>query len=73
MHHRDLVALMAAIAVVSLAPLLATGQAAAQTASASAWTAPRTADGQPDLQDVWLSNSATPLERPPALVRGASV
>jgi hypothetical protein len=28
---------------------------------------PRTPDGQPDLQGVWLSNSATPLERPKAL------
>ena len=28
------------------------------------WTAPRTGDGQPDLQGVWLSNIAAPLERP---------
>src|SRR5262249_30374573 len=26
-----------------------------------------TPDGQPDLQGIWLSNSATPLERPKAL------
>jgi hypothetical protein len=31
------------------------------------WTAPRTPDGQPDLQGVWLSKTATPLERPKAL------
>ena len=27
---------------------------------------PRTSDGRPDLQGVWLSNTATPLQRPPA-------
>jgi hypothetical protein len=31
------------------------------------WNPPRTPDGQPDLQGVWLSNGATPLERPKAL------
>jgi len=34
--------------------------------AAKNWTAPLTPDGQPDLQGVWLSNSATPLERPKA-------
>jgi hypothetical protein len=31
------------------------------------WAVPRTPDGQPDLRGVWVSNSATPLERPKAL------
>jgi hypothetical protein len=40
---------------------------AAQKAATTNWTPPMTSFGQPDLQGVWLSNSATPLERPKAL------
>lgn len=41
------------------------GQATANTTqSGRGWQVPRTIDGQPDLQGVWVSNTATPLERP---------
>lgn len=47
-----------------IAAFLAALPEAAQTPR---WTAPRTPDGQPDLQGVWISISATPLERPKGL------
>src|SRR5688572_5405699 len=60
-------------AAISLAPSAFAGQTRAAGANANetpakpAWVAPRTPDGQPDLQGVWMSKSATPLERPKAL------
>ena len=37
----------------------------ASTAAAKKnWTAPRTPDGQPDLEGVWTNSTITPLERP---------
>jgi hypothetical protein len=70
MHFRNL-ALVIAIAVVLS---LLQGHAAAQSlnakpakTAAETWTAPRTVDGQPDLQGVWDNNNATPLERPKEL------
>ena len=42
--------------------------AEAQTKPAPAkWSAPRTPDGQPDLQGVWTNATITPLERPAAM------
>jgi hypothetical protein len=58
-----------AVIVLSLAPHAAQGQtpsASSETTSRS-WSPPRTPDGQPDLQGVWLIHTATPLERPKAL------
>src|ERR1700680_4631039 len=42
------------------APVRPTGPAKA----AKTWTAPRTPDGQPDLQGFWTNTTYTPLERP---------
>ena len=49
--------------VIVLALTLSTGLALAQ----SRWTAPRTPDGHPDLQGVWVNNTVTPFERPDEL------
>src|SRR4051812_42041587 len=48
-------------AVVSVGSTTMYGQSAA---SAQAFTPPRTADGQPDLQGIWDFRTVTPLERP---------
>jgi len=41
--------------------------APSRTPAGAPWTPPLGPDGHPDLQGVWLNNSATPLERPKAL------
>src|SRR6516162_3840382 len=38
--------------------------ASTKAAASKAWTAPRTPDGNPDLQGIWNSATLTPFERP---------
>jgi len=59
--------LLAIAAIIGLAPAEAQTAPATKLASAKKWTAPRTADGQPDLQGIWTNATITPFERPAAL------
>jgi len=43
------------------------------SAQKAQWKAPRTVDGQPDLQGTWANNNATPLERPAELAGKATL
>ena len=59
---RSIGILAVVLAAVLLAPVPVVGQAT--SSEAKTWTAPRTPDGQPDLNGIWTSRTFTPLERP---------
>jgi hypothetical protein len=63
MRSRLLVVLCAMVAMA----LPVAGQALSTAAKVKAGAAPRTPDGQPDLQGYWSSATLTPLERPAEL------
>ncbi|MEO2196650.1 MAG: hypothetical protein ABGY72_11255 [bacterium] len=67
MSKRYVAAMVALGALGAMAPLATAGQASGE------WIAPRTADGHPDLQGIWASDSATPLERPEELADKATL
>ncbi len=59
---RRLVCWVALLAITASAPRPGAGQERAR--GAGDWAAPRTPDGQPDIQGVWTNATMTPLERP---------
>ena len=63
---RALVVPGALFAVVGLVPAQAGGQPPATRPAADAAALPRTPDGQPDIQCVWVNFDRTPLEVPAA-------
>jgi hypothetical protein len=74
MNYRCLFFLAGLIALVSLALGQAPHSASEKDkAVKQIWKAPRTPDGQPDLQGVWANNTATPMERPKELAGRATL
>src|SRR4051812_38175180 len=56
---------VALLVVVVITALVGAGVAAQSKNSASRWTPPRTPDGHPALQGIWINATIPPFERPP--------
>jgi hypothetical protein len=65
MNHRLLVVVRGSMVIGAIALSVATATAQ----SASTYKAPRTPDGQPDLQGFWTNTTYTPLQRPKEITK----
>src|SRR5438094_7128525 len=64
MIHRFFFAAAALLTPLAISGLASTAVKPTAPAQTKSWIAPRTADGQPDLQGFWTNTTYTPLERP---------
>jgi len=55
------------LALIVTTVLAGTSLAAQSITARKGWTPPRTPDGQPDLQGIWINATITPFERPTSL------
>ena len=62
-----LVLLVLAAPLATVAQVYSTSAKPAANNETKTWTAPRKADGRPDLEGIWSNASNTPLERPKGL------
>src|SRR5262245_30355235 len=75
MNHSRLclIAGLSALVFAALGQLAPASVAAQSTSGRQPWTQPRTPEGRPDFQGVWVNNIATPLERPQALAERSTL
>src|SRR5437660_133 len=66
MRYRGVASIGVVVGFAAFAPLLQPIVVAQTRPAAKPWSAPRTADGHPDLQGNWSFATITPFERPQA-------
>ena len=63
-HRLRTVAMVLAVALLASGPVLAQSQSQSAANAETDWEMPRLADGQPDLQGYWTTQTFTPMQRP---------
>src|SRR5205807_281419 len=69
MNHRVLISVIALIVLLIATAVPAAAQANKAVGAPKTYKAPRTPDGQPDLQGFWTNNTYVPLERPKGVTK----